>query len=125
MSVGRYPTASAWSFPRQGTHGALSFMSAKSIIGLCRSFQELRSVLVQQAQWRAGLDKLPISTCIAILHIDAAPLKDSLMPVSQQAIEQVQTRSHRHHDGKEHTEKDHKAVSSLHNGSGAMPWEAV
>ena len=68
-------------------------MTMTSIVGLCRSFQELRSDLVRQAQWRAGLDKLPTSVCVAILHIDAAPLKDSLMPISQQAIEQVQRHS--------------------------------
>ena len=68
---------------------ALPYIFMTSSYGLCRSFEELRGDLVQQAQWQAGLDKLPTSTCIAILHIDAAPLKDSLMPASQQAIEQV------------------------------------
>ena len=88
-------------------------MCTTTVLGLCRSFEELRGDLVQQAQWRAGLDKLPTSTCIAILHIDAAPLKDSLMPASQQAIEQVQTRSHQRHSDRQHSENDFKAILSL------------
>lgn len=50
---------------------------------------ELRSELEQQSGWRAGLDSLPTSTHIGFLHIDAAPLKESLMPVTERAIEQV------------------------------------
>ena len=80
-------------------------MTMTSIVGLCRSFQELRSDLVRQAQWRAGLDKLPTSVCVAILHIDAAPLKDSLMPISQQAIEQVQKHSSGGHSINSHPGK--------------------
>ena len=101
---------------------ALPFMSSTSIIGLCRSFRELRSDLMRQAQWRAGLDKLPTSTCIAILHIDAAPLKDSLMPVGQQAIEQVQTPSYQHNHGRSHIKN---YLSACRNGSGAMPWKLL
>ena len=52
--------------PRRDPHNALPFMTMTSIVGLCRSFQELRSDLVRQAQWRAGLDKLPTSICVAI-----------------------------------------------------------
>jgi hypothetical protein len=55
----------------------------------CRSFSELRSDLQQQVQWRTALEQLPASTRIGFLHIDAEPLKEALMPVTQQAIEQV------------------------------------
>ena len=58
-----------------------------------RSFPNLRSDLQQQAQWRAALERLPASTRIGFLHLDAAPLKEALMPVTQQAIEQVRSRS--------------------------------
>ena len=54
-----------------------------------RAFVELRSDLEQQARWRTGLEGLSTSTHIAFLHIDAGPLKDSLMPVIQHATEQV------------------------------------
>ena len=50
---------------------------------------ELRSGLEQQSQWRTGLEGLPTSTHIGFLQIDAAPLKEMLMPVAQHAIEQV------------------------------------
>ena len=55
----------------------------------CRTFVELRSDLEQQVRWRTGLEGLPTSTHTAFLHVDAGPLKASLMPVTQHAIEQV------------------------------------
>jgi len=55
----------------------------------CRNFPELRSDLLHQAQWRTGLERLPASAYIGFLHINAAPILDSLMPINQQAIEQV------------------------------------
>ena len=54
-----------------------------------RTFVELRSDLEQQSQWRTGLEGLPTSTHIGFLQIDAAPLEEMLMPVTQHAIEQV------------------------------------
>ena len=50
---------------------------------------ELRSDLDQQTRWRTGLEGLSTSTHISFLHIDAAPLKEALMPVTQHATEQV------------------------------------
>ena len=54
-----------------------------------RTFMELRFDLEQQTRWRTGLEDLSTSTHIGFLHIDAAPLKESLMPVTQHATEQV------------------------------------
>lgn len=60
-----------------------------------RSFAELRCDLEQQAKWRMGLDRLPASTCVDFLHMDITPLKESLLPVSQQAFKQV-VHAHQH-----------------------------